>query len=115
MAKMKNLPRKARIAIMGAGAIGAVIGGMLARNGHKVALAGRKPHIDEIIKNGLHISGIWGDFTVRDLDALTESPNENQDIVFLTVKSFDTAMAATEAVPMVGMLKHWSRFSGKKR
>ncbi len=99
---MKNLPRKGKIAIMGAGAIGSVIGGMLARKGHKVTLVGRRPHIDEIRKNGLHISGIWGDYTIDDLNAVTEPPNEHQDIVFLTVKSFDTAKAATEAIPMVG-------------
>ena len=40
---MKNLPRKAKIAIMGAGAIGSVIGGMFARHEHKVTLIGRRP------------------------------------------------------------------------
>ncbi len=100
MAEIKNLHRK--IAIMGAGAIGSVIGGMLARKGHKVTLVGRKPHIEEIRKNGLHISGIWGDFPVRDINAVTELPHEHQDLIFLTVKSFDTARAATEAMPMVG-------------
>jgi 2-dehydropantoate 2-reductase len=102
MAEIKNLHRKASIAIMGAGAIGSVIGGMLARKEHKVTLVGRKPHIDEIRKNGLHISGIWGDYTVRDINAVTEPLHEHQDIIFLTVKSFDTARAATEAAPMVG-------------
>jgi len=65
-------------------------------------MIGRKTHIDEIRKSGLHISGIWGDFTVRDLDAVTEPPQVHQDLVFVTVKSFDTAMAAREAMPMVG-------------
>jgi 2-dehydropantoate 2-reductase len=86
---------------MGAGAIGSVIGGMLARQGHKVTLVGRKPHINEIRKNGLHISGIWGDYTIDDLNAVTEPPHEFQDIVILTVKSFDTATAAMEAMPLV--------------
>lgn len=99
---MKNLPRKARIAIMGTGAIGSVIGGMLARNGHKVTLVGRKPHIDEIMKKGLQISGIWGDFMVRDLNAVTEPLHEQQDVVFLTVKFFNTAKAAMEAKSIVG-------------
>ncbi len=49
-AKMKDEHRKVKIGIMGAGAIGSVIGGMLARNGHTVTLVGRKPHIDEIRK-----------------------------------------------------------------
>ncbi len=87
---------------MGAGAIGSVIGGMLAKQGHKVTLVGRRPHIDEIIKNGLHISGIWGDYTINDLNAVTKPSYEFQDIVILTVKSFDTATAAAEAMPMIG-------------
>lgn len=99
---MKTSSRRARIGVMGAGAIGSVIGGMLARNGHKITLVGRKPHMDEIKKNGLHISGIWGEHTIRDLNAVTEPPQECQDIVILTVKSFDTAGAAAEAFPMVG-------------
>lgn len=99
---MKNYNRKVKIGIMGAGAIGSVIGGMLARNGDKVTLVGRKSHIDEIRKSGLHIGGIWGDHTISDLNAVTEPPQECQDIVILTVKSFDTARAAAEAMPMVG-------------
>lgn len=91
-----------KIGIMGAGAIGSVIGGMLARNGHKVTLVGRRPHIEEIRKNGLQISGIWGEHTIRDLNAVTEAPHEYQDIVIITVKSFDTASAARKALPMVG-------------
>ncbi len=96
---------KAGIAIMGAGAIGSVIGGMLARKGHKVTLVGRKPHTDEIRKNGLRISGIWGDYIIRDVNAVTEPLHEHQDVVFLTVKSFDTAEAAMEAMP-IGGTKH---------
>ncbi len=74
IAEMKNLPREAKIAIMGAGAIGSVIGGMLARNGHKVTLVGRKLHIEEIMKNGLHISGIWGNYTAFRLIRNTFAP-----------------------------------------
>ncbi len=99
---MNTKPPKSKIGIMGAGAIGSVIGGMLARQGHKVTLVGRRPHIDEIRKRGLHISGIWGDYTIQDLSAVTDPPDEFQDIVILTVKSFDTFTAATEAMPMVG-------------
>ncbi len=93
---------KPAIAIMGAGAIGSVIGGMVARNGHRVTLVGRRAHMDEIARNGLRIGGIWGEHTVHNLNAVTEPPAEHQDIVFLTVKSFDTAKAARVALPMVG-------------
>jgi len=90
------------IAIMGAGAIGSVIGGMLARQGHRVTLVGRKSHMDAISQSGLHISGIWGRHTVLNLDAMTSPPNKYMDLVFLTVKSFDTATSARDALSMVG-------------
>jgi 2-dehydropantoate 2-reductase len=93
---------KLRIAIMGAGAIGSVIGGMLARKGHKVTLVGRKPHMDAIAETGLHISGIWGTHTVLDLTTALEPPGEHQDIIFLTVKSFDTEKGGLEALRMAG-------------
>ncbi|MDW7775741.1 MAG: ketopantoate reductase family protein [Methanosarcinales archaeon] len=108
-------PRESRnIAIMGAGAIGSVIGGMLARQGHRVTLIGRQPHMDAIARDGLHISGIWGEHTVRSLAACTAPPvpcpdrqhakhkDGYQDMVFITVKSFDTALAAREVLTLVG-------------
>jgi 2-dehydropantoate 2-reductase len=58
--------------------------------------------MDHIRKYGLHIKGIWGDHLVKDIDAATSPPQAYQDIIFLTVKSFDTASAAKEALPMVG-------------
>ena len=99
---MKPFKKQTRIAVMGAGAIGSVIGGMLALNGHKVTLIGRRSHMDHIKNHGLHIKGIWGDHLVKDIDSTTFPPKEFQDIVFLTVKSFDTASAARESLPMVG-------------
>jgi len=99
---MNRPERIGSIAIMGAGAIGSAIGGMLARAGHRVTLIGRAPHISEILSNGLHISGIWGEHTVTDLRAMTSPPDEYQDVVFLTVKSYDTKTAARDALPMIG-------------
>jgi 2-dehydropantoate 2-reductase len=93
---------KMSIAIMGAGAIGSVIGGMLARQGHRVTLVGRKSHMDAISQSGLHISGIWGEHTVLNLNAVTSPPHKYMDIVFLTVKSFDTAAAARDVLSMIG-------------
>lgn len=68
---MDILPRKSKIGIIGAGAMGSVIGGMLVRQGHKVLLVGRRPHIEGIRKRGLHISEIWGDYRIRDLNVVT--------------------------------------------
>ena len=49
-----------KIAVMGAGAIGSVLGGCLAEAGEDVLLIGRKGNIDAINKNGLQIDGVRG-------------------------------------------------------
>jgi len=87
---------------MGAGAIGSVIGGMLALHGHRVILVGRRSHMDEISNRGLHISGIWGEHTINNLIAMTQPPKEYPDIIFLCTKSFDTLDAARQMLSMIG-------------
>ena len=92
-----------RVLIMGAGALGSVIGGFLARAGHRIALVGRPAHMEAIRRHGLHIAGIWGRHHVEDLESLTEVPPEGDyDLVLITVKSFDTASAIQAVAPRVG-------------
>jgi ketopantoate reductase len=55
-----------RIVFMGAGGVGAYIGGRIARAGEDVTLIDPWPeHIDTIKHNGLHLSGTQGEDTVR--------------------------------------------------
>jgi len=96
-----DISGKKNIAIMGAGAIGSVIGGMLAEQGHNVTLVGRDPHMEVVSGDGLHITGIWGEHRAYP-EAVTSPPHKHMDIVFITVKSFDTAEAARQAMCMVG-------------
>ena len=60
-----------RVCVLGAGAIGSVVGGLLAADGHDITLVGRASHMDAIRKEGLRVSGIWGDHLVRRLDCHT--------------------------------------------
>lgn len=94
-----------RILVMGAGAIGSVFGGLLAEHGESVTLLGRRPHMQAIERDGLRITGLFGDHLVRDLD-VAESVSEIQgrdfDLVLVTVKSYDTARAVAEVGPLVG-------------
>jgi 2-dehydropantoate 2-reductase len=76
--------------VMGAGAIGSLIGGLMTNAGHNVAFVGREWQVKEIRENGLHISGLE-DFCVYP-EAYTE-PIE-ADLIFMTVKSYDTEVAA---------------------
>src|SRR5690242_4526413 len=86
-----------RIGIMGAGAIGSVVGGMLARADHDVTLIDQWPaHVDAINRDGLRLSGTCGEHVVR-VRALhlheAQSIDEPFDHVFLAVKGYDTEWA----------------------
>ena len=61
---LKNMQNK-RIAIIGAGAVGSIIGGLLFNKGYNVTLIGRRTHVEEINKNGLLIDGIRGEFKIN--------------------------------------------------
>lgn len=81
-----------RISIMGAGALGSLIGALLHLSGTEVILIGRPPHITEIERRGLRISG--------KIDALLRIPTSLHpvecDLSILTVKSYDTREAAKQ-------------------
>ena len=95
-----------RVLIMGAGAIGSVSGGFLAKAGHAVTLVGREAHMRQIRESGLHITGIWGDHEIAidrcflSTDGLADA-GEEFDLVLITVKSHDTAEAAACVLPLL--------------
>jgi 2-dehydropantoate 2-reductase len=83
-----------KILVLGAGAVGSTIGGMLAQAGHTVALVGRNPHMSRIAASGLKITGLWGEYHVKTLQAATEIPAIEPDWILLTTKAYDTPAAA---------------------
>src|SRR5258707_3310636 len=92
-------PMGMRIGIIGAGAIGSVVGGILTKAGHDVTLIDQWPeHIETMRKNGLRLSGTCGDHTVR-VKALhifeAQAITEPFDAVFISVKSYDTEWATS--------------------
>lgn len=54
-----------RIAVLGAGAIGGLVGGMLARSGSDVCLIARGEHLAAIRRDGLRVLGLDTDIVVR--------------------------------------------------
>jgi len=76
-----------RIAIMGAGAIGSVLGALLHRAGRDVTLIGRAAHVGAIRRDGLRVDGALGSFTVP--VAAEETLAFRPDLAFLTVKTQD--------------------------
>jgi len=78
------------IMVMGAGAIGCLFGGLIARSGYRVILVGREWQVKKILDNGLHIYNS-DDFYVYP-EAYT-SPVES-DLILMTVKAYDTEKSA---------------------
>ena len=87
-----------RIAVLGSGAIGSVVGGMLTNAGIDVTLVDQWPaHVDAMKTHGLRLSGTCGEhaIAVRALQLHElQSVGEPFDAIFLAVKSYDTEWAA---------------------
>lgn len=86
-----------RLAVIGAGAVGSLIGGLLAKAGEDVTLIGRRPHVEAVNRNGLHIDGALGAMRVRVRAA--ERLDFEPDLALLTMKTQDVAAAARELHP----------------
>jgi 2-dehydropantoate 2-reductase len=101
---MPQNPDALRILIMGAGSIGSVVGGLMAKAGHHITLVGRDRHMNAINERGVRITGIWGEHCVRALRAqstLNGLEHANFDLILITVKSYDTQAAAEAIAPLV--------------
>ncbi|OIB55582.1 ketopantoate reductase family protein [Natrialba sp. SSL1] len=81
------------VVVFGAGSLGSLVGGVLARvDAHTVTLVAREPHASAIRESGLQLGGVF-DETVTP-DATTDGSNLAADLAIVTVKSFDTPAAA---------------------
>lgn len=96
-----------RVCILGAGGLGSVVGGYLARAGVDVVLISRPAHVEAIRRDGLLITGRMGEFRIREhLSAVTaaEEADGHFDYLIVLVKSKDTERAlggATSLRPRV--------------
>jgi 2-dehydropantoate 2-reductase len=96
---MTGNQKTARIAVLGAGAVGCYFGGMLARSGLPVTFIGRPRHVEAIQQRGLtfqsaHYSGIIPAAAFTSAEAV-----RGADVVLLCVKTLDTEDAARKAAP----------------
>ena len=86
-----------RFLVFGAGAMGSLIGGLLAQK-HDVTLVARKAHVEAIRKQGLVIHGRT-ELRVEPRAVETAADAYRPDVVLLTVKSYDTETAVRELRP----------------
>jgi 2-dehydropantoate 2-reductase len=81
-----------QFAILGAGAIGSILGAHLARAGHSVVMLARGRRAEHIDRNGLRITGL-ADFTVR-VPILTDPQQlSGSEVFILAMKTTGTAAA----------------------
>ncbi len=93
-----------RIAIMGAGGLGAYYGAMLQRGGESVAFVARGAHLRALLSDGLRVdSPHIGDFHLPHVTA-TDDPATlgTMDAVLMGVKSYDLPAACEAIRPLIG-------------
>jgi len=91
-----------RFAIVGAGAIGAFVGSMLARSGEDVTLIARGPHLKAMQNQGVRVRGSLGEFQAK--PAATDDPSTvgPVDVVLLTLKAHSLTDMAPRLTPLIG-------------
>jgi len=88
------------IAVIGAGAIGALVAGYLSKEGVDVTLIGKAKDVSAIQDSGLVIEGVRGSVAVP--VKVTDRLEEGAGLVILTVKTQDIASALSENMQALG-------------
>ena len=88
-----------KIAIIGAGAIGALVAGYLAKEGSDVTLVSKRKHVSAIKKNGLIIEGVRGRIAVP--VKVTDKLEKGADLVILAVKTQDIASTVSDNIQVL--------------
>ncbi len=91
-----------RIAVMGAGGIGAYVGARLAAVGESVGFIARGAHLEAMRREGLRVESVAGNLHLPAIIA-TDRPVEigPVDLVLFTVKLYDTEVAAAALYPLL--------------
>ena len=88
-----------KIAIIGAGAIGTLVAGYLAKEGSDVTLVGKRKNVSAIKKNGLIIEGVRGRTAVP--VKVTDKLEKGADSVILAVKTQDIASTISDNIQVL--------------
>jgi 2-dehydropantoate 2-reductase len=92
-----------RIAIVGSGGVGGYFGGRLAATGIDVTFLARGAHLNALRTRGLQIRSPKGDVHLPHVRATDEASSIGPvDVVFFTVKLYDTADALAALPPLIG-------------
>lgn len=93
------------VVVLGAGAVGSMVGALLANGGCPTTLIGRKAHVEAVNARGLRLRLGKGERHLHDHLCAVESAAEiahTADLLIVTVKSFDTEISLAAAKNLVG-------------
>jgi 2-dehydropantoate 2-reductase len=91
-----------RIAIVGAGGVGALVGGLLARSGVEVAFVARGAHLAALRARGLEVKSAGGAFHVGRVEAADDpSALAPADAVLVAVKGWQVKEVAPRLAPLL--------------
>ncbi|WP_242342436.1 ketopantoate reductase family protein [Anaeromyxobacter terrae] len=90
-----------RIVVIGAGGVGGLLGGLLARSGVEVAIVARGAHLETIRRDGLTVESPLGTFTVRVAADAAPGALGRADAVLVAVKAWQVAEVAPSLAPLV--------------
>lgn len=92
-----------RIAVFGAGGVGGYFGGRLAQAGEDVVFIARGDHLKAMLKQGLKVNSVKGDFLVKPVQATNDPAQVGiVDVVLVCVKAWQVPDAAEAIRPMIG-------------
>ena len=98
-----------RIAIVGAGGIGAIFGAALARSGAEVAFVARGRTLRQCAKKGLRIEGDRGETLIRPAWATDDIADIGRSISPACVKLWDVETAGSQFVRLSDRIRRSSR------
>jgi 2-dehydropantoate 2-reductase len=92
-----------RFAVIGAGALGGYFGGRLARSGHDVHFVARGDNLAALLRSGLQVRSVTGDFVVAPASASAGTADVGEvDAVLLGVKTWQLDSAIDLVHPLMG-------------
>jgi len=96
--------KESRIAVIGAGAVGGITAALIKKGGYDVEVVCKYPDLaDKIKSQGLHITGVKGDFRVS-MPAVADISDmgKTKDVIFLATKATAMLDAAGRIKPLLG-------------
>jgi 2-dehydropantoate 2-reductase len=91
-----------RFAIYGAGGVGGYFGGRLAQSGADVVFIARGKHLEAMLKRGLQVESICGNFELGAVNATDKPADAGQvDVVIVATKAWQVEDAARSMEPML--------------